>query len=213
MGVNTVKRPGPITITAILWLLLGIYNLYVSFQGISSDLGAWDLLSDPYIHEWVKMAIPTELALNSVVLIAALFQLMVVPGLLTGKSWSYPIALAVPLIIAVINLVFGALSASAPAEISSLIGSGVTQAFAFGIFQMIMLFGFWSYLNKPDVQTFLGRNQIITPIKESSQIKKEAPSKEEEVKEKEKDGFYCRYCGTENELDAVFCEKCGKKLK
>lgn len=23
---------------------------------------------------------------------------------------------------------------------------------------------------------------------------------------------YCRYCGTENRIDAVFCEKCGKKI-
>lgn len=23
---------------------------------------------------------------------------------------------------------------------------------------------------------------------------------------------FCRYCGTENKTDAVFCEKCGKKL-
>lgn len=23
--------------------------------------------------------------------------------------------------------------------------------------------------------------------------------------------FFCRYCGTENKSDAVFCEKCGKK--
>ena len=26
-------------------------------------------------------------------------------------------------------------------------------------------------------------------------------------------GFYCRYCGSENKVDAVFCEKCGKQLK
>jgi vacuolar-type H+-ATPase subunit I/STV1 len=24
---------------------------------------------------------------------------------------------------------------------------------------------------------------------------------------------YCRYCGTENKSDAVFCEKCGKSLQ
>ena len=24
--------------------------------------------------------------------------------------------------------------------------------------------------------------------------------------------FYCRYCGAENKDDAMFCEKCGKKL-
>jgi ribosomal protein L40E len=24
---------------------------------------------------------------------------------------------------------------------------------------------------------------------------------------------YCRYCGTENKKDAVFCEKCGKKIR
>lgn len=23
---------------------------------------------------------------------------------------------------------------------------------------------------------------------------------------------FCRYCGTENKSDAVFCEKCGKKI-
>jgi hypothetical protein len=23
---------------------------------------------------------------------------------------------------------------------------------------------------------------------------------------------YCRYCGTENNKDAIFCEKCGKRI-
>jgi hypothetical protein len=30
--------------------------------------------------------------------------------------------------------------------------------------------------------------------------------------EKEPSGIYCRYCGFENDSDAVFCQKCGKSM-
>jgi len=26
------------------------------------------------------------------------------------------------------------------------------------------------------------------------------------------EGKYCRYCGSENKVDAIFCEKCGKNI-
>jgi len=217
MGDTPIKRPTPITVVAILWLLLGIYNLYVGFQGISSDVGAWDLLSDPYVHDWFKMVVPIELVLNSVVVITAVFQLIAVPSLLSGKSWSYPLALVVPLIIAVINLIFGALYATAPSEISVLLGTEVTQVIGIGVIQMIMLFAFWNYLNKPEVQAFLGRTQTTIKPQTSSPRKKDATSVKENSKEifkdQKKDSFYCRYCGEENKSDAVFCETCGKKLK
>jgi DNA-directed RNA polymerase subunit RPC12/RpoP len=30
---------------------------------------------------------------------------------------------------------------------------------------------------------------------------------------KEKRGRYCRYCGSLNRDDAIFCESCGKKIE
>jgi len=32
------------------------------------------------------------------------------------------------------------------------------------------------------------------------------------LKEESENKFFCRYCGAENQGDAVFCEKCGKKI-
>jgi len=52
-----------------------------------------------------------------------------------------------------------------------------------------------------------------TTLEEQVDKESEAqPAKQQETEQGET-RFFCRYCGAENKSDAVFCEKCGKKLK
>ena len=58
--------------------------------------------------------------------------------------------------------------------------------------------------------TVLRSEEKISEIVNQIELLKEKQmSKEKKVKE----DYYCRYCGEENKSDAVYCEKCGKKLK
>jgi ribosomal protein L40E len=65
------------------------------------------------------------------------------------------------------------------------------------------------------VKAYLGVIQSNTIMQEEKEpeIQQEPISMKEEKSMVKDDKFYCRYCGRENEADAVFCEKCGKKLK
>jgi len=153
MGKPIIKQPGIIKV-AIAWFFIGIMNIYVAYQGISSDIGRWSLISDPLTHEWFRMAMPTGLGLSVAILIAAIIQLISIPGLPKGKSWSIKLALGAPIAIAIFNFAFGALYASAPPEYSELARSRMIWAFFIGVFQMFAVFIFWKYLNRPEGKFF-----------------------------------------------------------
>ena len=155
MGTTQPNRPTPITVIIILWLILGVWNIWVAVQGIRADLGSWHLLSNPLLPEWFKMAGPVELGINSAVLGAALLQLLAVYGLFAGKRWSYKLALTVPLIIAGLNMTSSVLYASAPPEISQNLVAAIAQGLGSGVLQIALVIVSWKYLNKPEAKTFL----------------------------------------------------------
>jgi len=155
MGKTQLDRPTQLKVVIVLWLILGLWNIWVAFQGINADLGNWHLLSDPSLPEWFKMAGPAELSINSAVLGAALVQLLAVYGLFAGKRWSYKLILTVPLIIAGLNLTSSALYAFAPPEISQNLGAAIAQGLGFGILQIAVVIISWKFLNKPEAKTFL----------------------------------------------------------
>jgi hypothetical protein len=204
MGETQYKRPRQITVVAVLWLIFGLYNLWVAFQGISADLSGWSIISLSSITAWFKMAIPFELGLSIALLVTSLLQLITVPLLLIGKSYSTKLALGVFMTIAILNLTTGALYASAPVEYSSDFSSATIQAFGLGIFQIIMVVYFARDLNKPEVQNFMHRNAVhnspeIDNLQNSSST---IPNMT----------VYCRYCGVENSSESSYCGKCGKSL-
>jgi hypothetical protein len=65
------------------------------------------------------------------------------------------------------------------------------------------------------VKAFLGivQPKLIIQGEKEPEIQKGSVSINEEKTNAKDDTFFCRYCGKENEADAIFCEKCGKKLK
>ena len=201
-------RPKQITGLAILWAILGVWNLWNAFQGVNSDLEFWNYLSNPLVPAWFRMAVPVVLGTGIVVLVAAVIQLLTVPLLLTRKPYSIKLALGVFITIAIINLVSGALYASAPPEIRSELTSGILQAFGLGIFQMIIVAYFWRDLNRPEVKRYFEPTQTQQVVP-----REEIVMQGEEKKLDSEPKFYCRYCGSENKRDAVFCDSCGRQLK
>jgi len=142
-----MKRPTGLTIIAILWLLGGLYNLYISSQTINSDLGVLSSL-----YGWFKFGVPAELAISLLVFALGLAQMFTIYGLWTGKSWSYKLALAIPVLGVVISISLVGLYMSAPIELGIresinwvLVGSSIFWAIIY-----------WSYLRRPHVKEYLG---------------------------------------------------------
>jgi len=125
MSETKAKRPDGITAIAILWFLGGIYNVYVSFQTISTDVSFLPYLSDSAVHSWFSFGLPAEIAISLLSLFLGLLQIVTVFGLWMGKKYSYRLALLVPIILVIGYVCSIALYASAPAELELLSGAGM----------------------------------------------------------------------------------------
>jgi hypothetical protein len=212
MNGTKPKRPNGLTFIAIIGLIFGLVNIYMSFQTIILDIEAFPYLYGPLIaHPWFNTGIIVELILAVFLVILGIIQLITVPGLWTGKPYSYKLALGVPILLLISNVSSSVLYASAPAELGLDTGSSNFYV-AMSVFWIIIYF--W-YLREPHVKAYLGVIQSNTIMQEEKEpeIQQEPISMKEEKSMVKDDKFYCRYCGRENEADAVFCEKCGKKLK
>ncbi len=116
MGSN-LKRPGGLTAIAILLLIAGLFNVYQSFQSLSADVQALPILSNPELDSWFQFCIPAELAINIFLLVLGFAQIAAVFGLWTGKSYSYKLGLAIPVVLIIINISLAGLYSTAPSEI------------------------------------------------------------------------------------------------
>jgi ribosomal protein L40E len=204
MGEKLPRSSG-LSLIAVFWFIFGLINVYLAFQTISLDLEVLPYISDSGVHSWFSFGVPTELVLAILVLSLGLLQIVTVPGLWTGKPYSYKLALIVPIVLVIANVSSFGLYASAPAELD--LGLNVTTILFPLVMSIVWVVIYWQYLGKPHVKAFLGVTQSQPIIQESI-----TPQKEEKMVGKEAI-FYCRYCGAENKTDAVFCEKCGKQLK
>ena len=72
---------------------------------------------------------------------------------------------------------------------------------------MVRVIIYWQYFGKLHVKAFLGVTRSEPIFEEKLAVPEDEKLSPDVAK------FYCRYCGAENESDAVFCEKCGKQLK
>jgi len=202
------KRPTGLTIIAILWFLGGIYNLYMSSQVISDDLEVLPHLSDPWVAEWFRFGVPAELAISLLVFALGIIQMFTIIGLWTGKSWSYKLALATPVLLVTSNILMTTLYMTAPIDLG--IREGATENVGItgmSVFWAILIF---FYLRQSHVKEYL-RAGIVRlpepskPAKEMDKLEKTIPRTEEVV--------HCIYCGEELPSQAVYCRKCGKKIE
>ncbi len=94
------KRPVGIIIVSILWILGGLYNFFGGLATASSDASLLPDISSysSSIENWLSMALPIEIAIMAVVAVLGIMQFVTVPGLLSGKRWSYKLGLSIPII-------------------------------------------------------------------------------------------------------------------
>lgn len=209
------KRPDGIVGIAVLWTLSSIYGIYVSLNGIIVDLGALPYLSIPTMPEWYRFGVPAELMINFFGLAYSFLTLIVIYGLWTARSWSYDFGLALPVFIIILNFAGMMLYSSAPPEL----GAAANTFLPYIAWNLFFLVCTWGYLTRPHVKQYL--NKIPTPpptpvpvfnaepkttYSEPTLSPQPAPIAKSDVEK------FCRYCGTEQKSDAVFCEKCGKHL-
>jgi len=192
MNNEKIKRPTGLTLIAIVWLISGIINIYLASEIVRGDLESLPYLSLSWISEWFGFAVPTELTLSIFVLCLGVLQILVVPGFLAGKKYSYRLALAIPVAFMIVNLAFLGLYSSAPSEID--LGNSMVYPVVSVVVGMFWVLVYWKYLEKPNLKTYLGVTQPKPIV--SAETK-----------------FYCRHCGAENKIDAEFCEKCGKNIE
>lgn len=195
------NRPSGIVVIAVLWTLFSIYNIYQGLNIIITDLGVLPDLSDPRTHEWFRVGVPAEAMIGFFVVAFGFLTLLIVYGLYTARSWSYDFALAIPVCITVINIATMGLYLSAPLELELREAGLAVVPFVGG--NMVWLVIVWSYLTSPHVK------QYLKQIPSSPHVPVPPPPVAVATSEEEK---FCRYCGAENKTDAVFCEKCGKKI-
>lgn len=158
MGEIKPKRPDGVTLIAIFWFIFGLINVYLSFQTISLDLEVLPLLSNlSGIYSWLSFGVPAELVLATLVLCLGFIQIVTVPGLWTGKPYSYKLALIVPILLLIGNVSSVGLYASAPAELD--LGFNVGSWVFPLVMSMVWVIIYWQYLGKPHVQAFLGIKQ------------------------------------------------------
>lgn len=200
---KTTKRPDGIIYLCIMWGIFSVFNIYQSLNGIIGGLGFLPDLSDPSTPEWIKFGLPAEIMLNFFLLAFGFLTLIVAYGLWTARSWSYRSALATPVLITILNIVSLGLYASAPPELEF----EVFSIIPFIVMNLIALVWVWGYLTRPDTRQYL--NQTVTPLT----VQEPVPSPPIELYHEEPEEMkFCRYCGAETKTDAVFCEKCGKKI-
>ena len=211
MNETEPKRRNGLTFIAVIWLISGFANIYMSFETIILDIEAFPYLYGPLIaHPWFNTGIVVEFIIAVFLVLLGLIQLITVPGLWTGKPYSYKLSLGVPILLLIVNVSSSVLYASAPAELGLDTGSSNFYV-AVSVFWVII---YWWYLREPHVKAYLGITQLRPVIAEKREPEiKEAISIKKEKSTAKNNNFYCRYCGEENIDDAVFCEKCGKKLK
>lgn len=206
MGETKPKRPNGLIIIAILWILSGLANIFLSFQTITADLEVLPYIYGPLIaHPWFNFGVTFELIVSFVIFSIGIIQFITVSGLLNRKSYSYKLSFIVIFLLFIANISLFGLYASAPAELNL---EASSEASNFGaVMNGVCFLILFTYLRSPHVKTYLGVIQPESTIIEQS--KTDAQEKPTPTKNK----FFCRYCGKENIGDGVFCENCGKNLQ
>lgn len=110
------------------------------------------------------------------------------------------------------GLILGSLSINIPSEYKTFLGIpyDVNPQYANSVYEIIVLLAMgliFLFIGIGVFLTSLYRASHNQPI-DSSQSANVFFAKPPVSTEKK----FCRYCGTENKVDAVFCEKCGKRI-
>jgi len=105
-----------------------------------------------------------------------------------------------------VSLLVGSVSINIPSEYKTFLGIpyAVNPQYENSLYEMMVLFVMGVIFLFLGIVMFLS-SLYRTSIASSHRILIAKPSVSMEKK-------YCRYCGTENNKDAIFCEKCGRRI-
>lgn len=216
VSLKTKKRPIGITIIAVLWFLGGILTLYTCSQEISAGIELLPYLSNLSTPKWFNFGIPTILAVNLLAFALGLIQIFAVYGLWTGKSWSYKLALSIPVLAVVIDISLVGLYMSAPVwlglrEYIDWVSVGSK------IFWMII---YLSYFRGPHVKEYLEvstarmEGRILRP-KDKAEAKRDVGPSYPGLSylcQGSTAQSRCPFCGMAVQDDDVFCSSCGRTI-
>ena len=147
---EAVKRPMGLTIIAVVWLIGGIVELYVGAVTINDDLEVLPLLSDPDMPDWFRFGVPAQITIYLFIFALGLVRLCTIYGLWTGRSWSYKLAMPVPVLNVIGWMLDVGLLMSAPVEFG--LRESISWSSASSILWVII---YWGYLRRPHVKRYL----------------------------------------------------------
>lgn len=148
--IEARKRPTGLTVIAMLWFIGSSYGIITSVGAFFNFYMIWPLLSEPSVLEWYKFGVPAEFAITLVLFVLTCFSICVVYGFLTGKSWSYKLALALPILGVIGWSLRTGLYMWAPIELEfsnvdwTSLGAG-----------LVWLIVIWAYVRRPHVKEYL----------------------------------------------------------
>jgi hypothetical protein len=212
METATKKRPLGVAVLAILWLLFGVYTIYASVQPILGDIDTLNNMAHyGYSGSWLNLGIPVELCLYIGVLFLGVVQIVSAVGLLKGSKSLYRLALVVLVAFVLVNL--GAVILYYTGQAAFVILTNLFTVALLTFFLQIILAGiYWTYLKKTHVMAYFGIEPKPQPTPFTVQWQPYVPPTPVTGVEPNQ-SIYCRYCGFKNNVDAVYCETCGAKLK
>jgi len=98
---SVTKRPTGIVVLCVLWFLGGLYNVFAGLSTLASDVDVMTSESyyyDQELQSWLSWAIPTEAIIMVIVALLGIVQFVTIYGLWNGKSWSYKLGIATPIV-------------------------------------------------------------------------------------------------------------------
>ena len=154
----SLQPPVGLIIISIIWLLRGTLTIIDGSQAIMANLEVLpNLRLLPAEYEWLTFGAYAESIINFVTVAISLAQIITVYGLIMRKSWSYKLALALPVLLVIVGTMSVGLYLSIPISpivtvsavdwvtlISSIVGS------------VILVVVIWWYVRKPHVKEYLG---------------------------------------------------------
>lgn len=151
----SLKRPAGITIMSILWFIGGLYNTLVGLSILASDIDTMSLLvqgyqfSDQAANTYVSWAIPLEALISLVVIMLGLTQFFTIYGFLRGRSWSYSLGIAIPIVAIITSWLHMFLQLSAPQSMD------ISVSFLLPLASLVGAIIYITYLRRAHVKKWL----------------------------------------------------------
>jgi len=153
MEDEKMKRPRGVTILSILWVIGGLYNLYVGGSAVIYDVSLLKQLSGA--PKWFRFAVPVEIVLSLIAFIFGIVQMYVVYGLWTGKSWAHRPALVIPIFGVIMSVLIMIFYMTCPSELFWLLGISIPSEVGALLAYLVVTAIVLVYLNKPHVKEYL----------------------------------------------------------